>query len=640
MTQGAERARGIRGAGTQVRARLALALAAASMLLAIQCGECLAFGKLRTSGGGEAAWDLDGARLAVSGVNTALKAVRYVVDAQGSSSVPDSSEMTAVADSFDNWQGVATSRIAFERLPDAAAQVNSSDGQNSVVWNSGTVPPGVFALTMTTYYDTGQYAGVIVDSDIEMNDDIPWNTSTPGVLGQADVENIATHEIGHFIGLDHSPIGNASVNWSSWTGAIRNRTLEPDDEAGASSTYPEASFHSSFGGVAGKVSRGGQPVFGAWVLAIDASGRSPSVAAISNREGGYTIEGLPPGSYYLFAFRADASVMGSYYQAADTSFACRAYPCGLNPGKAKTATVFAGGQWAADFDVTNAVDPLEDDDGPAQATLIPYGSLAAASVESLTDEDWFRFDAQAGDLVTAGVTAYGAGSGLDPRIRLYDQTGLVLLAGNDDIIPPTPANVTGFPGPDLDARIQSFTVPSQGTHYLRITSSGSATSGHYLLYLFDESAGSLDAAVSDVWVNPSAITADGVSKATVSVLPKNGLGLPMGPGLNVAVELDGPGSVSAAVDLGNGVYAAEVTAPLRRGRTIAMARVGPAPGTYLDARPALEFLEDDEEGSCGCMNAGGGGPETVFGMIFPFLALSCIIALLRIACAKPGGSMR
>jgi hypothetical protein len=62
------------------------------------------------------------------------------------------------------------------------------------------------ALAVTTVF-AGRGEGVILDADVELNGQFIWGDlvrqPTPG-QGEQDLQNTQTHELGHFIGLDHT----------------------------------------------------------------------------------------------------------------------------------------------------------------------------------------------------------------------------------------------------------------------------------------------------------------------------------------------------------------------------------------------------------------------------------------------------
>ena len=180
---------------------------------------------------------------------------------------------------------------------------------------------GVLAVTLTMYETT---TGRIMETDIAFNDDYDWRTD-----GTADGKTtyelgvVAIHEIGHFLGLDHSFEANvggsfdpaiACTMWPYYFGT-EERSLEDDDIAGITAVFPDpAARAAAFGAITGRVTTwDGQPLFGIHVAAITAAGKIPAVGALSAITGFYQIDNLPPGSYYLYI---DSPVIeGKFYPA-------------------------------------------------------------------------------------------------------------------------------------------------------------------------------------------------------------------------------------------------------------------------------------------------------------------------------------
>jgi hypothetical protein len=52
-----------------------------------------------------------------------------------------------------------------------------------------------------------------------------------------DLENVVTHEAGHFLGLGHSTVQNSTMVANAGLGETTNRSLEVDDEMGICSIY-------------------------------------------------------------------------------------------------------------------------------------------------------------------------------------------------------------------------------------------------------------------------------------------------------------------------------------------------------------------------------------------------------------------
>lgn len=98
---------------------------------------------------------------------------------------------------------------------------------------------GTIAITGITYdAETGQ----ILDADTELNLRSAENPtgfvfSTTGAAGTADLETILTHELGHTVGLAHSPLRSAVMYFSAGLGEQR-RDLTEDDTLGACAIHP------------------------------------------------------------------------------------------------------------------------------------------------------------------------------------------------------------------------------------------------------------------------------------------------------------------------------------------------------------------------------------------------------------------
>jgi hypothetical protein len=98
-----------------------------------------------------------------------------------------------------------------------------------------------FALTHLTYRNTGE----IIDADILFNAGrgpftICPESGCPG--GAVDLENVATHEIGHLLGLAHSEDDEATMACSAEVGDLGMRSLELDDIEGICEIYGPAAI--------------------------------------------------------------------------------------------------------------------------------------------------------------------------------------------------------------------------------------------------------------------------------------------------------------------------------------------------------------------------------------------------------------
>ncbi len=290
--------------------------------------------------------------------------VVYSLNSAGSDDLPFSQVEQEIATSFAMWENIPTSTIAFTRGPNTTSTTTTSDNLLQIFWleNSTTTGDGLnlagaLAVTRLTTYASGPRTGEIIDASLVFNGN-QFRWATDGRAGSADVREVATHEIGHVIGLNHSPIGPSTMFPRSGPGRILSRSLEIDDQIAASATYPAAGFASSTGTIQGRVRDGsGNNIFGAHIAAVNGNGVVMS-GALSLPDGTYTIQGLPPGNYTLYAEPLDPSD-STYFSRFDlpSSFS------NINTDFLTTgdfaASVAAGATATRDFTVTRGTPALD-----------------------------------------------------------------------------------------------------------------------------------------------------------------------------------------------------------------------------------------------------------------------------------------
>ena len=81
--------------------------------------------------------------------------------------------------------------------------------------------------------------GAIFDADIEINS-FRNEFSTERDQSSNDLQSVLTHEVGHFLGLDHSLVENATMFADYALSNLGTRTLSSDDRAGICSIYAPA----------------------------------------------------------------------------------------------------------------------------------------------------------------------------------------------------------------------------------------------------------------------------------------------------------------------------------------------------------------------------------------------------------------
>jgi hypothetical protein len=271
----------------------------------------------------------------VGGAQVTLKwaqtPVRYFVTDQGVTGVSAADLQAAAGRAFATWQAVPTASIAYQFAGFTAATPDRDDGLSTLGFRNR---PELDRVLASTSFLVDRTTGALVESDIFFNSAFQWSVAPAGEANRFDLESIALHEIGHLSGLGHSALGETELREGGGrrvlgaeavmfpiafaAGSIAGRTLKADDIAGISDLYPDGDFNQALGSISGRVTKDGQPIFGAHIVAFDVA-RGSMVGTFSlTRQGDFSVGGLSPGAHVLRVEPLDDADVESFFDAANT----------------------------------------------------------------------------------------------------------------------------------------------------------------------------------------------------------------------------------------------------------------------------------------------------------------------------------
>jgi len=217
-----------------------------------------------------------------------------------------SSVLSQVKNAAAVWNSVASSdlRVAFGGLETYNPNQLSATPAGDVVFEElapGILGLGAHSMSATATVQTGQNGQFFPISRglvILTNSTDPNAGYGPGPSYLEEFYTTAVHEFGHALGLQHTWTA-AAMSQDVIRNTSRSRPIDADDIASLSELYGVAGWAANTGSISGTVTANGKPWNMASVVAIPPQG--PAVSALTNPDGTYTISGLAPGQYLLYA---------------------------------------------------------------------------------------------------------------------------------------------------------------------------------------------------------------------------------------------------------------------------------------------------------------------------------------------------
>jgi Matrixin/Domain of unknown function (DUF4214) len=250
------------------------------------------------------------------------------LNSPASAITPESDTLGAVHRALGRWSTAAN--IKFEEVSSKVQSISHAgegDGislitiadtaDNLAIFGRGQNP-----ARTRVFYDPDN--GEIVEADIAINphpldaNGNPLQFSTDGTLGTYDLESTLMHEIGHFLGLDHSNVIGSTMqphqglNGTYKLPAFTERTLSEDDLARVRSLYGSLDGLSAIEGSLTNSSLAGYPVpiQGAHVWVEESLSGRVVASGISSADGSYRIEPIPAGQYRVLTEYLEGSITG------------------------------------------------------------------------------------------------------------------------------------------------------------------------------------------------------------------------------------------------------------------------------------------------------------------------------------------
>ena len=136
--------------------------------------------------------------------------VRWFLKDRAAPGVSVSEMQAALTRSFATWQAVPSASITFQFAGLTGAEPFDDDDRSVL----GFQPQlGMDRVLGATSFLIDIVTGEIVEADIFFNSTFEWSTAQGGDIARFDLESVATHEIGHFLGLGHSALGETELGF-------------------------------------------------------------------------------------------------------------------------------------------------------------------------------------------------------------------------------------------------------------------------------------------------------------------------------------------------------------------------------------------------------------------------------------------
>lgn len=237
--------------------------------------------------------------------------IRYSITSRDVPGVTAAQLQTVAAQSLATWANAG--HVVLSSQFQGFTNLDPIDGDGQTVIGFQAHPELDRVLGETTFVNSTT-TGEIIESDIFLNSIASWSVAAGGQSGRYDVQSVLTHELGHFLGLGHSALGETELRSGGRnvlgkravmfpiayaSGSTVDRNLQADDVAGITDIYGDSTASSQLGAIQGRVTLNNVGVFGAHVTASNpATGETVAGYTLTDR-GEFVISALKPGQYIV-----------------------------------------------------------------------------------------------------------------------------------------------------------------------------------------------------------------------------------------------------------------------------------------------------------------------------------------------------